>query len=461
MSSPAGDLKVAMKPRHLVMMSLGSAIGAGLFVGSGAGIATAGPAVLLSYVISGAIVLAVMRMLGEMVADDPNPGAFSYYADKALGPAAGFAIGWLWWIEMGLVVATEATAAARYLSTLIPGFPQWGFALIIMVVFTGINLVKVGSFGEFEFWFSLIKITFVVVFLVLGAAFLLGFTPAASPGWGNLLGSDFMPHGVKGVASALLVVIFAFGGVEIVAVAAAETADPERSIRKAVNTILWRILIFYMGAVTIMLLALPWNDPSLTDAPFVAVLNAAGLPAVAAMIGTVVVVALLSSLNANLYGGSRMIFSLAERRMGPAVMRGGAELLLGRGGTEIPAEHGRLDHDRHLAGDHRLPPGAAPPRRQRRQPLAQGLPGRAVLGDAGRSGRGGRARVHGARDRGAALQHLRPDGPASGGRWLARQTRGCPRPGERTSRRERNVRKIRGPWVDPAKRPWRPGLEDA
>ena len=322
MSSPEGDLKVAMKPRHLVMMSLGSAIGAGLFVGSGEGIATAGPAVLLSYVISGAIVLAVMRMLGEMVAKDPNPGAFSYYADKALGPAAGFAIGWLWWIEMGLVVATEATAAARYLNTLVPGFPQWGFALIIMVVFTGINLFKVGSFGEFEFWFSLIKIAFVAVFLVLGMAFLLGFSPASSPGWGNLLGSDFMPQGFKGVASALLVVIFAFGGVEIVAVAAAETADPERSIRKAVNTILWRILIFYMGAVTIMLLALPWNDPALKEAPFVAVLNAAGLPAVAALIGIVIVVALLSSLNANLYGGSRMIFSLAERRMGPAMMRG-------------------------------------------------------------------------------------------------------------------------------------------
>ena len=322
MSSPEGDLKVAMKPRHLVMMSLGSAIGAGLFVGSGEGIATAGPAVLLSYVISGAIVLAVMRMLGEMVAEDPSPGAFSYYADKALGSAAGFAIGWLWWLEMGLVVATEATAAARYLNTLVPGFPQWGFALIIMVVFTGINLFKVGSFGEFEFWFSLIKIAFVAVFLVLGMAFLLGFSPAHSPGWGNLLGSDFMPHGFKGVASALLVVIFAFGGVEIVAVAAAETADPERSIRKAVNTILWRILIFYMGAVTIMLLALPWNDPALKEAPFVAVLNAAGLPAIAALIGIVIVVALLSSLNANLYGGSRMIFSLAERRMGPAMMRG-------------------------------------------------------------------------------------------------------------------------------------------
>ena len=442
MSSPAGDLKVAMKPRHLVMMSLGSAIGAGLFVGSGAGIATAGPAVLLSYVISGAIVLAVMRMLGEMVADDPNPGAFSYYADKALGPAAGFAIGWLWWIEMGLVVATEATAAARYLSTLIPGFPQWGFALIIMVVFTGINLVKVGSFGEFEFWFSLIKITFVVVFLVLGAAFLLGFTPAASPGWGNLLGSDFMPHGIKGVASALLVVIFAFGGVEIVAVAAAETADPERSIRKAVNTILWRILIFYMGAVTIMLLALPWNDPSLKDAPFVAVLNAAGLPAVAAMIGTVVVVALLSSLNANLYGGSRMIFSLAERRMGPAVMRG-----TNARGVPVAAV---------LATSFLGFVAAA-----RRQSLAQGFSGRPVLGDAGRGGRGGRARVHGARDRGAALQHLRADGPARGGRWLARQTRGCFRPGERTSRGQRDVKKIRGPWGDAEQRPWCPGPEDA
>ena len=321
MPSPEGDLKVAMKPRHLVMMSLGSAIGAGLFVGSGAGIATAGPAVLLSYVISGAIVLAVMRMLGEMVAADPNPGAFSYYADKALGPAAGFAIGWLWWIEMGLVVATEATAAARYLNTLISSFPQWTFALVIMLIFTGINLFTVGSFGEFEFWFSLIKVAFVVVFLVLGLAFLLGLTPATSPGLENLLASDFMPHGFSGMASALLVVIFAFGGVEIVAVAAAETADPERSIGKAVRAILWRILIFYMGAVMIMLLALPWNDPAIKDAPFVAVLNAAGLPAGAAATGAVVVVALLSSLNANLYGGSRMIFSLAERGMGPAVMR--------------------------------------------------------------------------------------------------------------------------------------------
>lgn len=321
MSAPPGGLKAAMKPRHLIMMSLGSAIGTGLFVGSGVGIATAGPAVLLSYIIAGAIVLSVMRMLGEMVAADPNPGAFSYYTGKALGPASGFAIGWLWWIQMCLVVAAEAAASAQYLNAIVPGVPVWLLTLVIMVVFTGINLIAVGSFGEFEFWFSLLKVGFVVLFLVLGVAFLLGFTPAPSPGLGNLVGNDFMPTGISGVSAALLVVIFAFGGVEIVAVAAAETSDPERSIARAVRAILWRILIFYMGSVTIMLLALPWDDPELAKAPFVAVLNAAGLPALAATIAVVVVLALLSSLNANLYGGSRMVFSLSERRMGPPLLK--------------------------------------------------------------------------------------------------------------------------------------------
>lgn len=321
MSAPADGLKAAMKPRHLVMMSLGSAIGAGLFIGSGEGIAIAGPAVLLSYLVAGAIVLVVMRILGEMVAADPNPGAFSYYAGKALGAPAGFAIGWLWWFQMCLVVAVEATAAAGLLHELMPGIPQWGFALAIMLLFTGINLFAVGNFGEFEFWFSLIKVAFVGIFLVLGIAFLLGLTPAPSPGLSNLSGAEFMPAGISGVAAALLVVIFAFGGVEVVAVAAAETTEPARSIAKAVGAIMWRILIFYMGSVTIMLLALPWDDPRIHENPFVTVLDVAGLPAISATIGVIIIVALLSSLNANLYGGSRMIFSLSERGMAPPQLR--------------------------------------------------------------------------------------------------------------------------------------------
>ncbi|GAA4516611.1 amino acid permease [Brevibacterium yomogidense] len=312
-----GGLRPSMRPRHLIMMSLGSAIGAGLFVGSGEGIAAAGPAVLVSYAIAGLIVIAVMRMLGEMVAADPNPGAFSYYVGKALGPSSAFAVGWLWWITLCLVVAAEATAAAQIMAGLVPLFDQWVYALAFMVLFTWINLWGVKNFGEFEFWFSFIKVAFVFLFLALGVAFLLGWTPAESPGLTHLTESSFMPNGLGGVAAGLLVVIFAFGGIEIVAVAAAETAEPQKSIKAATRTILWRILLFYMGSVGIMVLALPWDDPALVESPFVAVLNQAGLPALAAIIGLIIVAALLSSLNANVYGASRMFYSLAQRGMAP------------------------------------------------------------------------------------------------------------------------------------------------
>lgn len=314
MSDPGHtSLQASMKPRHLVMMSLGSAIGTGLFVGTGGVIAAAGPAALLAYVIAGFIVICVMRMLAEMVAADPNPGAFSYYAGKSLGAPAAFATGWLWWIQMCLVVAAEAIAAAQILSALVPIVPSWVFALAFMLLFTGINLAAVGGFGEFEFWFSLVKVGFVVVFLVLGVLFLLGFTPGDSPGLTHLTETPFMPTGFSGVAAALLIVAFAFGGVEIVAIAAAETSRPAHSVAKATRAIVWRIILFYMGSVAIMVLAMPWDDPDLHSAPFVAVLDVAGLPAVAATLGLVIVLALLSSLNANLYGGSRMVFSLAER----------------------------------------------------------------------------------------------------------------------------------------------------
>ncbi|GAB3129625.1 amino acid permease [Tsukamurella serpentis] len=310
-------LHAGLRARHLIMMSLGSAIGAGLFVGAGKGIALAGPAVLVAYALAGVVVIAVMRMLGEMVAADPNPGAFSYYAGRALGPGAGFAVGWLWWVQLCLVVAAEAVAAAAILNGLLPGGPPvWVWALIFMTALTALNLTAVRGFGEFEFWFSLIKVIFVTLFLIVGVGFLLGWTSAPSPGLGNL--TEFAPHGAGGVVAALLVVIFAFGGIEIVAVAAAETRDPEHAVGRAIRATVWRILVFYVGSVAVILLALPWDSKAVAEKPFVAVLDAAGLPAVGATLGVVIVVALLSSLNANLYGSSRMLYSLAERRMAPA-----------------------------------------------------------------------------------------------------------------------------------------------
>nr|WP_309131326.1 amino acid permease [Brevibacterium sp.] len=313
---PNSGLKPGMKPRHLVMMSLGSAIGAGLFVGAGAGIQAAGPAVLVSYVVAGLIVIFVMRALGELVAADPNPGAFSHYAGKAMGPAAAFAVGALWWVQLCLVVAAEATAAAQIAAGYIPGIPQWVIALIIMIVFTAINLTTSGSFGEFEFWFSLIKVAFVTLFVVLGVAFLLGWTPA-EPSAG-IFADGFMPTGFPGVAAGLLVVAFAFGGIEIVAVAAAETANPSRSVGKAIKGVVWRILFLYIGSVAIIVTVLDWKDPRLADSPFVAVLETAGLPLIASTLAAVIVIALLSSMNANIYGASRMSFSMSQRSMLPA-----------------------------------------------------------------------------------------------------------------------------------------------
>ncbi len=297
------------------MMSLGSAIGAGLFVGSGQGIALAGPAALVAYGVIGLIIVSVMRMLGELAAADPNPGAFSHYVGQALGPGAGFMMGWLWWIQMTIVVAAEALAAASTLSGLVGIMPAWAWALVFMIVFTVLNLSGVSNFGELEFWFSLIKIVAIVVFLIIGAAYLFGWTSEPSPGLTNP--GEFLPHGVGGIAAALLVIAFAFGGIEIIAVAAAETADPGPSVTKAIRTIVWRILIFYVGSVAVIMLVLPSDDPRIQGGPFEGVLEQAGLPAVASTMGAIIVIALLSSLNVNLYGASRMLFSLSDRGMAP------------------------------------------------------------------------------------------------------------------------------------------------
>lgn len=316
-----------MRPRHLVFMSLGSAIGTGLFVGSGAGIQAAGPAVLLSFVIAGTMVILVMRMMGEMAAADPSSGAFSVYAEKALGRPVGTTIGWLWWLQLVIVIAAEATAAAAIVASMWPGSQQWVLALVFISLFTAINLGGVASFGEFEYWFALLKVLAIVAFLGVGIAFIAGWLPnVPAPGLSNLTGNGgFMPHGWGGVGAGLLLVVFAFGGTEIVAVAAADTENPATNIAKAINSVVWRILILFIGSVLVIVTVLPWDSESLTTGPFVAALAAARVPGADVVMAVVIVVALLSALNANLYGASRMVFSLAERGRAPrALARKGA-----------------------------------------------------------------------------------------------------------------------------------------
>lgn len=319
----ATGLGTSLKQRQLTMMGLGSAIGAGLFLGSGEGIMLAGPAVLVSYLVAGTLIILVMWALGEMAAANPNSGAFSVYAEKAMGKVAGATVGWLWWLQLVVVIAAEALGAAQLLVTVWPVLPAWALTLIFMVIFTAVNLTAVKNYGEFEFWFALLKVAAIVLFLAFGAALLLGFIPGAtSPGLGNFMNNGgFAPTGMAGIASALFVVAFAFGGTEIVAVAAAETTNPARSVAVAVRTVVWRILVFYVGSIFIIAAVLPWTSEALLS-PFAGVLNTAGLEWAGTAITLVAVAALLSALNANLYGASRMIYSLSERREAPRMFKG-------------------------------------------------------------------------------------------------------------------------------------------
>jgi AAT family amino acid transporter len=313
---PSTSLGHSMKPRQLTMMGLGSAIGAGLFLGSGAGVQAAGPAVLISYLVAGTLIILVMWALGEMAAANPNSGAFSVYAEKAMGRTAGATVGWLWWLQLVVVIAAEALGAAALLFSVWPVVPVWILALVFMAVFTAINLAGVNNFGEFEFWFAILKVAAILIFLGIGTALLLGLLPdAPSPGLGNITG-NFAPAGLGGIATALFVVIFAFGGTEIVSVAAAETENPRHSVGLAIRTVLWRILVFYVGSVFVIAAVLPATSASLAS-PFAGVLDAARIPGAGTAITLVAVIALLSALNANLYGSSRMIYSLANRGKAP------------------------------------------------------------------------------------------------------------------------------------------------
>ncbi len=319
-TTTTSTLGAALKPRQLTMMGLGSAIGAGLFIGSGAGIQAAGPAVLLSYLVAGTLIILVMWALGEMAAANPTSGAFSVYTARAFGPVAGSTVGWLWWVQLVVVIAAEALGAAGLLATVFPALPVWLMALVFVAALTAVNLTRVKNFGEFEFWFALLKVAAIVAFLLVGAALLFGWIPGVqSPGLANFGGAGFAPHGFEGIATALFVVAFAFGGTEIVSVAAAETRDPARSVGKAVRTVVWRILVFYIGSIFIIAAVIPAGSAGLKS-PFAAVLDAAGLPGAATAITLVAVVALLSALNANLYGASRMVFSLAERGEAPRAL---------------------------------------------------------------------------------------------------------------------------------------------
>jgi GABA permease/aromatic amino acid permease len=304
------------------MIAIGGVIGAGLFVGSGAAISETGPGAVVSYTIAGLLVVLVMRMLGEMSAASPQTGSFSIYAERALGRWAGLAIGWLYWWFWVVVLGIEATAGAEIANRWVPAVPQWGWALAIMILLTLTNLYSVRSFGEFEFWFAAIKVTAIVGFLVLGALAIMGLLPTVdSPGFTNLTGhGGFLPFGAGPVFGGLIIIVFAFFGAEIATIAAGESDDPAHAVRAAVRSVVWRILVFYIGSIAVIVTLLPHDNAEVAESPYVAVLNQIGLPAAATVMDVVVFTAVLSCLNSGLYTASRMAFSLSHRGQGPAGM---------------------------------------------------------------------------------------------------------------------------------------------
>ncbi|MBU7598987.1 amino acid permease [Streptomyces sp. P38-E01] len=321
----AGDssaLTHGLKQRHLSMIALGGVIGAGLFVGSGAGIAAAGPSIVLAFAASGLLVMLVMRMLGEMSAAHPSSGSFSVHAERALGPWAGFTAGWIFWMLLCVAVAVEAIGAADIMQTWFPDTASWMWVALFMAVFCATNLASVRNFGEYEFWFAALKVFAIVSFLVLGVLAIAGLLPGSdSPGSTNLTGQGgFFPNGTDGLIVGLLASIFAYGGLETVTIAAAESEDPVRGVAKAVRTAMWRIAVFYVGSMLVIVSLIPWDDASVLEGPYAAVLDHLDIPAAGEIMKVVVLIALLSAMNANIYGASRMSYSLVARGEGPAFL---------------------------------------------------------------------------------------------------------------------------------------------
>ena len=314
----SSEMKRGLKNRHLQMIALGGAIGTGLFYGSASTIALAGPAVMLSYLIGGVVIFFIMRMLGEMAVDEPVSGSFSYYATKCWGKFPGFLSGWNYWFNYVLVSMAELTAVGIYMQFWYPDMPQWIAALVCLVVITVVNLINVRLYGEFEFWMALVKISAIVLMIVLGLCLLFGsgqpFPDNISNIWQN---GGFMPNGWWGLALSITVVMFSFGGIELIGITAGEAENPDHTIPKAINQVIWRILIFYVGTMAVLMALWPWNKVGMEASPFVQIFSNVGVPAAAHILNFVVLTAAVSVYNSAIYSNSRMLYGLAMKNEAP------------------------------------------------------------------------------------------------------------------------------------------------
>ena len=330
MQNQTQGLKRGLSARHIRFMALGSAIGTGLFYGSAAAIQMAGPAVLLAYLIGGAAVFMVMRALGEMAVHNPVSGSFGHYASTYLGPMSGFILGWTYAFEMIIVCLADVTAFGIYMGFWFPEVARWIWVLGIVLLIGGLNLCSVKVFGEMEFWLSLLKVAAIVAMILAGFGIMLfgigtsGSSDAVATGISNLWSfGGFMPNGVGGLIASFAVVMFAFGGIEIIGITAGEAKDPQRVIPKAINAVPLRILLFYVLTLFVLMAIYPWTQIGSQGSPFVQIFDSLGISSAATILNIVVISAAVSAINSDIFGAGRMMYGLAQQGQAP---KGSAQL---------------------------------------------------------------------------------------------------------------------------------------
>lgn len=314
------ELARTLKSRHITMIALGGIIGAGLFVTSSVAITNAGPAIVLSYVMAGLLVLFVMRALGEMATATPGLGSFTEYARLGLGNWAGFTTGWLYWYFWAVTVGIEAIIGAKILQNWV-ALEVWELGGILMIAMAAVNLMSTKSFGEFEFWFASIKVAAIVAFIIIAGGYALGLGAPGGSTFGNLVDHDgFAPFGAGAVFSGVTTVIFALIGAEIATIAAAESPEPSRTVARMTNTIVVRIMLFYVVSIFLVVSVLPWNTVIVGQSPFAQALGLIGVPGAETMMNFIVLTAVLSCLNSGLYVCSRVLFTLSLKRDAPKAL---------------------------------------------------------------------------------------------------------------------------------------------
>jgi GABA permease len=312
------QLGSGLRTRHVTMITVGGIIGAGLFVGSSTAINTIGPAAILSYALSGLVILSIMRMLSELASAYPGTGSFTEFARLGLGNWAGFTAGWLYWYFWVVVVPIEAIAGATILNAWYPAVAIWQIALVLLTLMTCVNLMSARSFGEFEFWFSSIKVAAILVFICIAGAYATGLTAPAGATFGNLTShGGFAPHGTLAVVGGVASVIFSFVGAEIVTIAAAESTEGARTIAKLTSSVAIRILLFFVLSITLIVAVVPWDEIRPGTSPFAAALARTGIRGAATIMNLVVLTAVLSCLNSGIYVTSRVLFQLAAKGDAP------------------------------------------------------------------------------------------------------------------------------------------------